>query len=222
MTSMPVHMFDVQKHGIRTANCYGWYVAHIYPAKNRDTGFRLWTRGEVKRRCLLTLHPCNIFPVPGVRNGQHEEDPHLIAFMAEQYALRHGSIWTEFLNEVHAAPLRSHQQFGSKPVQFDSPPTQQDLASGQIGCSQATGPSAAASVAVSYPATRLTFKRDLIEALAPDERFEVATPFGVYRFTKQEFHSQFSNIARSASYRERGSYNGKNLHLKAQAFRVSD
>jgi hypothetical protein len=40
-------------------------------------------------------------------------------------------------------------------------------------------------------ATRLTFKRDLIEALAPDEQFEVVTPFGVYRFTKEEFHSEF-------------------------------
>ena len=221
MTSMPAHMFDISKVSIQTANHFGWYIAHIYPVKNRDTAFQSWIRCEVKRRCFLTLHPCNIFPVPGIRNRQHGEDSEVIAFVATQYALRYGSIWTEFLNEIHAEPLHSCQKFGLRLVQFDFTSPQQGSVSGLTGGSQTIALSARMSVATSYRATRLTFKRDQIEPLHPGEQFEVVTPFGVYRFTKQEFHSEFSSIAQSASYREHGSYNGKNLHLKAEKFRVS-
>jgi hypothetical protein len=218
MASMPAHMFDIGKIGVRTANSYGWYIAHIFPAKNGDTQFRLWTRDEVKKRCFLTLHPCNIFPVPGVRNRQHGEDPKVIAFVAEQYAIRYRSMWSDFLGQIKAAPLASNTNFGSEQVLRDSISIERTPTRKKIALTEAA--EGKSPSIISYSATRLTFKRDRIEPLGTDEQFEVVTPMGIYRFTKRAFYSEFGNITRSVSYREKGSYNGKQLHLKAQMFRV--
>src|SRR5690348_5790028 len=44
MRTVPTHMFDVRTFGRRTVNADRLYVAHVYPAKNRDTRWREWTR----------------------------------------------------------------------------------------------------------------------------------------------------------------------------------
>jgi hypothetical protein len=80
---------------------------------------------------------------------------------------------------------------------------------------------ATAPVRVTYRATRLTFKRDRIEPLAPDEPFEVVTPEGIFRLTKREFNAAFRNVAESVSYRDRGNYNYSVLPRKASRFRVA-
>ena len=201
MADIPTHIFDVPR-SVKATRA-GWYVAHIYPAKNRDTEFLLWCREEVERRFFLTLHPCNFFLMPGVRNRLQGEDPKVIAFMADQYAVRYRFIWADFLNRIHATAIPSQGEFGSEEVESNSGRSWSD-----------------AKVATSYRATRLTFKRDRIEPLAPGELFEVVLPMGIYRFTKQDFYSEFTKIAQSASYRERGIYHGKNLHLKAERFRT--
>jgi hypothetical protein len=219
MANMPAHMFDIRKIVGRTANSYGWCIAHIYPAKNGDTQFRLWTRDEVKRRCFLALHPCNIFPVPGVRNRQHGEDPTVIAFVAEQYALRYRWVWPDFLGQIKAVPLAARTDFGSEQVLSGPVLIQRTPARKIVALPEAAG---GENPIISYTATRLTFKRDRIEPLGTDEQFEVVTPMGVYRFTKRAFYSEFGNITRSVSYREKGSYHGRHLHLKAQMFRVAD
>jgi hypothetical protein len=213
MLEMPAHMFDVPKLKNQTANANGWYVAHIYPAKNGDTKFRLWTRDEVQRRFLRNLHPCNVFLAPGARNSRDGENPQVIAFMAERYASRYGLIWIEFLRHIRATALIADASFGDQPVQSTPIPAHDQMPMLQVGVSRAIA---------FYRATRLTFKRDLIEPLAPEEQFEVITPMGVYRFTKREFYADFANVARAASYREHGLYHGARLHLKAQRFRVPD
>ena len=75
-------------------------------------------------------------------------------------------------------------------------------------------------VRVRYKASRLTFKRDAIEPLGPNEVFEVITPMGTYRFSKIEFYGVFPHIPKTLSYRKRGSYHGARLHVAAERFRV--
>ena len=72
-----------------------------------------------------------------------------------------------------------------------------------------------------YTATRLTFKRKVIEPLAPDGLFEVKTPKGLYRFTKREFYAAFPNVVASSSYQQDGYYNYKTAPAKAARFLVS-
>ncbi len=72
-------------------------MAHILPAKDRNTNFSSWDRQEVERRYYLTLHPCNLFFVPGVRNRALGENPEIIQFVARQYAARYATTWKEFV-----------------------------------------------------------------------------------------------------------------------------
>jgi hypothetical protein len=177
---------------------------------------------EVKRRCFLALHPCNIFLVPGVRNREAGEDHHVIAFIADQYAIRYGSTWEAFLNEIQAHPLCSYPRFGSEPALSASASTSYGCPKRPLNCDALDATAPEIGISASYRAARLTFKRDAIEPLAFDEWFEVKTPMGIYRFTKRDFYAEFAGITRTASYREDGIYHGKNLHLKAQRFRAPD
>jgi hypothetical protein len=222
MSVMPTHMFDVpkfvRKYAVQTPNDFGWYVAHVVPAKNRDTNFRSWNRQEVERRFYLTFHPCNLFLVPGVRNRQIAEDAAVIRFIAGQYSKRYDAIWVEFVDRVRAIMDPPEPKFGASTIVFNSlgvPKVSVSDSSNEV--LQQLGP-----VKVSYRASRLTFKRDCIEPLNWEDIFEVITPVGTYRFTKQDFYAEFPNIPKTESYRDRGSYHGKTLHLKAQRFRVDD
>jgi hypothetical protein len=216
MLRMPVHMFDIRRIVRQTANDYGWYVAHVIPAKNRDTDFERWSRAEVERRYYLTLHPCNLFFVPGVRNRELGEHPRVIRFLTLKYAERYGPIWKEFLDRV--GPIDTAEAASSGPgdmvVHYRSGTTDVRPTSGPL-------PTSSDLVKVRYKSSRLMFKRDDIEPLRPGELFEVVTPTGVYRFSKDEFYSVFPSIPNTASYRQSGAYHGAKLHLRAQRFRVT-
>ena len=58
----------------------------------------------------------------------------------------------------------------------------------------------------SYEFSRLGFKADVIEPLAPNDRFRIITPEGTFEMTKAEFYRDFANGAATMSYRERGLY----------------
>jgi hypothetical protein len=97
-------------------NDLGWYVAHLYPAKNRDTGWEAWSHAEVRRRFYLTLHPCNLFFVPGTHNVDHGENPCVIGFISERYAERYGTIWTEFVDIIGGSAFPTRPAFGERAV----------------------------------------------------------------------------------------------------------
>ncbi len=219
-SKIATHMFDVPKCVAWSANSFGWYVAHILPAKNRNTAWRNWSRPEVARRFFRTLHPCNLFFVPGVRNRELGESTSVIAHILMRFSERYGSdFWQDFvrrstgeltpaaqlpasdgsllvrLGEPKPRPVRPQKVTNSKPT---------DLAQGTVR----------------YSASRLTFKRDVIEPLAEDEAFEVETPFGTFRFTKRQFYEDFPNIPRTESYRSLGIYHGAKLHQKALHRRI--
>lgn len=73
---------------------------------------------------------------------------------------------------------------------------------------------------LSYEYTRLTFKRDVIESLAPSESFRVKTPEGTFEFTRAEFETEFPKVVNSESYRS-GLYNYSKTPKRALAFLVA-
>jgi len=73
---------------------------------------------------------------------------------------------------------------------------------------------------VSYRASRLLFKADLIESLEPNSRFRIITPFGTFEMSKAEFHVTFPNVVNSRSYKEHRLYHYSKLPAAALRFRI--
>jgi hypothetical protein len=71
-----------------------------------------------------------------------------------------------------------------------------------------------------YAATRLSFKKAVIDPLGMDDWFEVETPDGLYRLTKREFYEAFDNVVSSVAYNQDGFYNYKTTPAKALRFLV--
>lgn len=72
-----------------------------------------------------------------------------------------------------------------------------------------------------YRFSRLCFKRDVIEALGPNDAFRVETPVGSFQMTYADFHRVFPNVAQSRSYVENGLYHYRTLPSHAEQFRVA-
>ena len=73
---------------------------------------------------------------------------------------------------------------------------------------------------VTYRATRLLFRRDLIDPLLDSARFRVQTPVGDFEMSKADFHSVFPGVVLSRSYREGGIYHFPSPPKRAEQFRV--
>jgi hypothetical protein len=211
MKRIPCHVFDIPRH-LNTMNKCGWYVAHIYPAKNRDTAWQSWSRAEVERRFFLTLHPCNIFPAPNRDLGESIE---VISFIAERYAERYGEVWNGFVKKIGRDIRQARPDFGGRPVYVGNQSALPVIRRHPVMKSERGNPR------VSYEATRLLFKRDEIEPLEPDDAFEIRIRSdGIYRFTKRQFHEVFDNVVMSRSYRTVGNYHYTSVPGKAKPFRV--
>ena len=83
-------------------------------------------------------------------------------------------------------------------------------------------PTAAASPAVTYSATRLTFIAAKIEPLQPEDLFRVVTPEGTFQMSKDDFYVVFDNVAESDSYVQSGLYHYPTVPRKALPFRLDD
>jgi hypothetical protein len=217
MAGIPCHMFDVRKSVGVTINDFGWYVAHLYPTKNRDIDWKAWSHTEVRRRFYLTIHPCNLFFVPLV-DRQAGESPDVIGFVADRYSDRYGPIWDEFVDIIGGVVLTSPSGFGRRPVATlgtTQPHPDQANLRGPLPPHATTGLPAA-----TYTATRLLFRKAVIEQLTPDQSFQVRTPIGNFQFTKQEFYESFPNVVQSRSYQVGGIYHYPALPKRAERFRV--
>lgn len=200
---LPRHFHDLKRH--ETANRYGWYIAHIIPAKNRDVDFLGWDRKEVVRRFMATLHPCNIFLVPGTKNRRVGEDPDVIAYVAGRYASLYASIWDDFIRSVDVPPGR-----GTLAPTMRMNALAPDLAKRPDG-----------SIRASYRATRLLFKKSEIEPLEWGDLFEITTPGGTFRLSKRQFYDAFGKVVVSRSYQEIGVYSYSVTPERARAFLFS-
>jgi hypothetical protein len=78
-----------------------------------------------------------------------------------------------------------------------------------------------ATAVATYKFSRLCFKRDLIEALSPNDSFRVETPIGAFQMTQADFHRVFPNVTQSRSYLEGGLYHYRTLPSHAEQFRVA-
>jgi hypothetical protein len=74
--------------------------------------------------------------------------------------------------------------------------------------------------AIRYPYSRLAFRRKIIEKLAASDSFEVETPEGTYRFTREEFEKVFSNVIKTKSYLEYGLYHYPRTPEKASPYGI--
>lgn len=208
--TLPRHFHDAVAH--ETVWRYGWYVAHIFPAKNRDTDYQNWNRPEVERRFLTALHPCNIFFVPRICGRTLGEDSDVISFFADQYRHRYERVWADFLDCIRVRPLPINAGFGNQSLDVCAEPDRPRRPDPPGDCCP--------TPKTIYSATRLLFRELEIEALEWDESFEVRTPVGNFRMTKREFYSAFSNVVSSTSYLHNGIYHYPTLPKKAQRFRV--
>lgn len=71
---------------------------------------------------------------------------------------------------------------------------------------------------VSYQASRLLFKADVIEGISNDSAFAILTPKGTFRMTKAEFYQYFDNVVNSDSYRLKRIYSYSTTPKKAMRF----
>jgi hypothetical protein len=77
-------------------------------------------------------------------------------------------------------------------------------------------------MAVFYSSTRLLFKRDIIEPLKWEEKFQVfaSNDNSTFEMTKREFYDIFSNVVKTKSYLNKGNYNYPKTPFKALQFIV--
>jgi hypothetical protein len=74
---------------------------------------------------------------------------------------------------------------------------------------------------ITYRYSRLTFHRDSIEPLGPDDIFRVETPVGAFEMSKADFYSTFPRVPLSRAYRDNGYYNFKDVPRRAMGFLVA-
>jgi hypothetical protein len=119
-------------------------------------------------------------------------------YFAAKQAARYAAIWPSF--------LRLASDIGWESVSWAQP--------------EILSPSPAQAAFHGYTATRLLFKKEVIERLAPDEAFDIITPLGTFRMTRAQFYSDFSNVVATDSYRLKGIYSYSTLPDKALRFKV--
>lgn len=210
--AMPCHFH--QMAGIPTVNGAGWHVAHVFPAKDGNTDYRQWSRGELARRFVRNLHPCNCFYVPKAEWQRYGGDADVLAFAAAVYRERYDTIWPEFLELAGAQDLQTPRTPASEfRVVYGG-----DIA---VRGSTSVSPRASGGV-VEYAATRLLFRRDVIDALLPHQCFRVITrDHGTFEFSRDEFLGVFDNIVQSVSWQRDGIYHMTRPPKKAMPFRVA-
>jgi hypothetical protein len=207
-------MFDVPRE--EHINSAGWYVAHLFNAKDRRVDYRLWDRKELIRRAARNMHPCNYFYIPLTDGQHHGGDPTVLSFFYDKFRLLYQSVWQEFLNLVDGAPLQLPPGASQYRYTFSASPgarpkasaTQGSVERGVDGC------------AVRYSHPRLCFKADLIEPLGMDEVFCVETKVGTIAMTKRQFYETFPGVLRSASYRQSRIYHYPKPPSRALQFRI--
>ena len=71
---------------------------------------------------------------------------------------------------------------------------------------------------IRYPYSRLAFRRNVIEQLAASDSFEVETPKGTFRFTREQFEKGFCNVIKTKSYLKYGLYHYPKTPEKALGY----
>jgi len=224
VATIPTHMFDVAASTGPTASAAGWHIAHIFDVKDGNTDYKQWSRAEVVDRFVRNIHPCNYFLIAKTEWHRWGGDKRVIGSFAALYAERYSDVWPEFLRlaRAHEATLvRISGQISYRysaqepktrgPERIKPRVIREPVRSAYV-------PSGHASV--TYSASRLTFKRDVIEPLDDDDAFSVVTPIGTFQMTKAEFYETFPNVPLTNSYQHVGIYHYPTLPRAAARFQI--
>jgi hypothetical protein len=224
--TMPTHMFEINAHLPHSVNSAGWHVAHIGDVKDGNIDFESWDRRELTARFLRNVHPCNCFYIPKGDWQRWGADRTVIGFFASLYAERYCEVWKEFVTlgkvDLSRLPLpsnsvRYHYRGSTKSKDLkvtDSVHVRRPVEDNQVPGSH--------SKVVSYTASRLLFKADVIERLHDSERFRVVTPAGSYEMSKADFVRAFQKVRETKSYRESRIYHYQKIPTAAAEFLVDD
>lgn len=150
----------------------------------------------------------------------------MIGTFAALYAERYNAVWTEFLQlagvqektVVRVSGPVSYHYSGKERKTSGRKHTLSSVTSDPVSSDRVpfVGP------CVEYSASRLTFKRDVIESLNDSDVFSVVTPLGTFQMTKAEFYETFPNVPLTHSYRSAGTYNYATLPRAAERFRIKE
>lgn len=219
--TMPAHLFDVTRTMPASANSAGWHIAHLFGVKDGSTDFRAWRRPDAVARFIRNIHPCNYGLVPKPEWQRWGGNERVIAFFVERFAARYADVWDEFLRMARADRDTIARVAGPVHYSYDGAATGPTMPAPEQERSSTSAALGGGAVSASYRATRLLFKRDVIEPLAEDDVFEVVTPHGVFAMTKADFGHVFPNVRQSLSYRERGVYHYATVPKSALPFLVA-
>lgn len=219
--TMPAHLFDVTRTMPASANSAGWHIAHLFGVKDGSTDFRAWRRADAVVRFIRNIHPCNYGLVPKPEWQRWGGNERVIAFFVERFAARYADVWDEFLRMARADRDTIARVAGPVHYSYDGSATGPTMPAPELERSATSPALGGGIVRARYRATRLLFKRDVIEPLAEDGVFEVVTPHGVFAMTKGDFGRVFPSVRQSLSYRERGVYHYATVPKAALAFLVA-
>jgi hypothetical protein len=219
--TMPAHLFDVSRTMPASANSAGWHIAHLFGVKDGTTNFRTWRGPDAVARFVRNIHPCNYGLLPKPEWQRWGGNERVIAFFVERFAARYADVWDDFVSMSRVDRGTIARVAGAVHYSYDSAATSPTMPSPVVDSSRAPSASGGGVTRASYRATRLLFKRDVIEPLADDDVFEVVTPHGLYAMTKADFGRVFPNVRQSLSYRERGVYHYATVPKSALAFLVA-
>ena len=104
--SLPCHMFR-RPRDRSDLNAAGYHAAHLVDAKNGDTDWTHWSRQELERRVLVSIHPCNMVLVAKQDWQRWGGRRDIIAWCQDRYVERFGDLMSSFLERAGAARVES-------------------------------------------------------------------------------------------------------------------
>jgi hypothetical protein len=225
IATIPTHFFEVARQIPKNISSAGWHVAHIADVKDRNVEFSAWTRADLITRFLRNIHPCNNFPIPKLEWQKWGADKRVISFFAAMYSERYSGVWHEFqkLARINTSTFpfagAINYCYAAKLKEKASDETEREVE--ERGTLTAFDRREVEVRVVTYSASRLLFKADIIDELAGSDRFRVVTPVGSYEMSKKDFLRVFSRVVETRSYRESRVYHYPKVPAAAAQFKVA-
>jgi len=152
----------------------------------------------------------------------------VIAFFTALYADRYRDVWEEFreLGRLDPFTLSPSHNFVSYRYSSPSPPRPRGTKYAEVAPFDVPYASASNSdedgKVVSYSASRLLFKANIIDPLRANDRFRIITPAGTFEMSKADFLRVFHRVTLSATYREKRIYHYPSLPRAASQFLIHE
>ncbi len=218
--SLPCHLFDIAARSAPVPSKAGWHIAHILPVKDRNTDYRGSTRRDLTRRFIRNIHPANYFLLPSADWQRLGNDPVILSYATALHRSRYAEIWDEFAELADYDASAPADLVPDARVEFgEAQHCEGTAVSPKAKVRTSTAKVSHSNGLATYQATRLLFRRDVIEPLGDEDHFCIETPVGDFVMSKAEFYQVFPGVVASKSYREGGVYHFPSPPRRANAFR---